>query len=246
MMKMILSDRSLIPAFRINDQRRQNTMRTMNKIKSFFLILILLLASTGFAQNHFYYHRVSVDEIKASLPDRPVTIGMDIDDTVLFSSPGFYYALTNTDGPGGSNIYGQRPLSNDKFWQDLSTKFDKFSIPKESARRIIKMHKERGDTIFFITARPPVKNEILTGILNRTFKLSKKNPNVIFSGKFSKGKFIKKHGISLFYGDSDSDISEANEAGIRAIRFMRSPLSNNRYKYHPGMYGEAVLENSEN
>ena len=63
---------------------------------------------------------------------------------------------------------------------------------------------------------------------------------------YSGGVFIKKHGISIYYGDLDSDISEANEVGVRAIRFMRSPLSNNRSKYHPGIHGEAVLENSEN
>jgi acid phosphatase (class B) len=205
-----------------------------------------LIASTAYAQTDFYYHTISVNEIKSSLPAHPISIGMDVDDTVLFSSPGFYYAFNNTDGPGGSNIYGRRPLSNDQFWQDLSSKFDKFSMPKYSAKKIINMHKDRGDTVFFITARPPVKNEILSDILKRTFKLPENSPNVIFSGRISKGKFIKKHGISLFYGDSDSDISEANEVGIRAIRFMRSPLSNNRSKFHPGMHGEAVLVDSEN
>jgi acid phosphatase (class B) len=208
--------------------------------------LLILFAVAGYAQNDFYYYTVSVDEIAESLPARTISVGLDVDDTVLFSSPGFYYGFNNADGPGNTNKYGKRPLSNDLFWQDLSGEFDKFSMPKYAARKIINMHKERGDKIYFITARPPVKKEILTSILKRTFSLPKDSPDVIFSGRISKGKFIRKHGISLYYGDSDSDISEANEVGVRAIRFMRSSFSTNTGRYHPGMYGEAVLENSEN
>lgn len=191
------------------------------------------------------YLTTSVEEIAASLPAKSIAIGLDVDDTVLFSSPGFRYAFSNTDGPNGTNKYGDRPLSNDQFWSDLSCQFDKFSIPKESARKIIEMHRERGDKIYFITARPPVKGEILTSILHREFKLENQ-PKTIFSGRTSKAEFITKHGITVFYGDSDSDISEAHDAGIRAIRFMRSPLSNNKTKYNPGKHGEIVLENSEN
>lgn len=191
------------------------------------------------------YLTTSVEEIAASLPNRPIVVGLDVDDTVLFSSPAFHYAFNNTDGPGGSNIYGKRPLSNDQFWIDLSCRFDKFSIPKESARKIIEMHRDRGDKIYFVTARPEVKGEILTDILHREFKLVDQ-PKVIFSGRTSKAVFIRKNRISVFYGDSDSDISEAHDAGVRAIRFMRSSLSNNKGKYNPGKHGEIVLENSEN
>ncbi len=210
------------------------------------LIFMLLLSVSAYGQSNFYYHSISIEEIERSLPTKPISIGLDVDDTALFSNPGFHYGFNNTDGPGGTNKYGPKPLKNDQFWQDLSGEFDKFSIPKESARRIIEMHKKRGDKVYFITARPPVKNEILSSILKRSFKLPENSPKAIFSGRTSKGVFIKKHGISLYYGDSDSDISEANEVGIRAIRFMRSPLSSNKSKYHPGMHGEAVLENSEN
>lgn len=218
----------------------------MNR-KQFFLALVMLLAMVippVFAAEPAF-STVSVEEIASSLPEKPVSVGFDVDDTVLFSSPGFQYAFNNTDGPNGTNKYGDRPLSSDLFWQDMSGYFDKFSIPKESARQIIEMHKKRGDKVYFITARPEVKNEILTDILNRLFKLENQS-KTIFSGRTSKSVFIKKHAISLFYGDSDSDISEAHDAGIRAVRFMRSPLSNNRTKYNPGMHGESVLENSEN
>ncbi|MDD2998671.1 MAG: HAD family acid phosphatase, partial [Candidatus Riflebacteria bacterium] len=144
-----------------------------------------------------------------------------------------------------TNKYGPKPLSSDLFWKDMSCDFDRFSMPKSSAREVIEMHKKRGDKIYFITARPPVKGEILTRELHREFKLEGQ-PSAVFSGKTSKAVFIKKYGLSLFYGDSDSDISEAHDAGIRAIRFLRSPISTNKSKYNPGKHGEIVLQNSEN
>lgn len=216
-------------------------------IRKFCLALILCLAvmASPLMGADFAYSTVSIAEIAESLPAQPITVGFDVDDTVLFSSPGFQYAFNNTDGQGGANKYGDRPLSSDLFWQEMSCQFDKFSIPKESARQIIEMHKKRGDTIYFITARPAVKGEILTDILNRLFTLENQ-PKAIFSGRTSKAVFIKRHGLSVFYGDSDPDISEAHDAGVRGIRFLRSTLSNNKGKYNPGMYGEAVLENSEN
>ncbi|MEW6709202.1 MAG: HAD family acid phosphatase [Candidatus Riflebacteria bacterium] len=217
----------------------------MKNVK-FLLVFLLLISVSAFAQNHFYYHTISIEEIEKSLPSKPVSVGFDVDDTAFFSTPGFHYAFTNTDGPNGTNKYGDKPLKSDLFWQDLSGEFDKFSLPKESARKVIEMHKKRGDKVYFITARPPVKNEIVSELTRRHFSLPANSPKAIFSGRTSKGVFIKKHGISLYYGDSDSDISEANEVGVRAIRFLRSPLSNNKTKYHPGMHGEAVLEASEN
>lgn len=209
------------------------------------LIMAMMLVTSSASALTFSYLTTTVEEIAQSLPAKPVAVGFDVDDTVLFSSPGFYYAFNNTDGPEGTNKYGPKPLSSDLFWKDMSCDFDRFSMPKESARHIIEMHKMRGDKIYFITARPEVKGEILTGLLHRTFKLEGQ-PNAVFSGKTSKSMFIKKYGISLFYGDSDSDITEAYEAGIRAIRFLRSPISTNKTRYNPGKHGEIVLQDSEN
>ena len=209
------------------------------------LVMIMLLVAAPAPAKTFTYLTTTVEEIAASLPEKPVSVGFDVDDTVLFSSPGFYYAFSNTDGPNGTNKYGPKPLSSDLFWKDMSCDFDRFSMPKEAARDIIEMHKKRGDKIYFITARPEVKGEILTGLLHREFKLEGQ-PAAIFSGRTSKGVFIKKHGISLYYGDSDSDISEAHEVGVRAIRFLRSPISTNKTKYNPGMHGEVVVRDSEN
>ncbi|PKL51301.1 MAG: class B acid phosphatase [Candidatus Riflebacteria bacterium HGW-Riflebacteria-2] len=232
----------ILPAVK-KTARRSRLMMSRRFVTVF--MAIFMFANVALINAQTAYLTTSVEEIAASLPARPIAIGLDVDDTVLFSSPGFQYAFSNTDGPDGTNKYGNRPLSNDQFWSDLSCQFDKFSIPKESARKIIELHRDRGDKIYFITARPPVKGEILTSILHREFKLENQ-PKAIFSGRISKAEFIKKHGLAIYYGDSDSDISEAHDAGVRAIRFMRSPLSNNKGKYNPGKHGEIVLENSEN
>jgi acid phosphatase (class B) len=107
------------------------------------------------------------------------------------------------------------------------------------------MHKKRGDKIFFITARPEApKNEILSDLLHKAFGLGEDQPKAIFTGYVTKAKFIKANNVKIYYGDSDSDITEAWDAGVRAIRFLRSPLSTNKGKYNPGKFGEAVLENS--
>ena len=82
----------------------------------------------------------------------------------------------------------------------------------------------------------------MSALLNRTFGLD--SPPVIFMGGRSKSIPIREHGIVLYYGDADTDIAEALEAGIRAIRILRSPVSIDPRKLQPGRYGEAVLEGS--
>ncbi len=60
-----------------------------------------------------------------------------------------------------------------------------------------------------------------------------------------KFKPIKENKIKIFYGDTDSDIEAAFEAGIRAIKIMRAVNSTNKPLPHNGSFGEEVLVNSE-
>jgi acid phosphatase (class B) len=64
-------------------------------------------------------------------------------------------------------------------------------------------------------------------------------------GENLKIKAIKENKIQIFYGDADSDIEAAFEAGIRAIRIMRAVNSTNKPLPHNGSFGEEVLVNSE-
>jgi acid phosphatase (class B) len=64
-------------------------------------------------------------------------------------------------------------------------------------------------------------------------------------GENLKIKPIKENKIQIFYGDADSDIEAALEAGIRAIRIMRAVNSTNKPLPQNGSFGEEVLVNSE-
>ncbi|BFQ93547.1 acid phosphatase AphA [Gallibacterium anatis] len=189
-------------------------------------------------------HWVSIEQIKKSLEGKPaINVSFDIDDTVLFSSPCFYYGQQKYS-PNGFEY-----LKNQDFWNEVNAGCDKYSIPKEAAKALIKMHEERGDSVYFITGRTAGKTDGVTPILQKALGVKNMHP-VDFMGdrprntKYNKTPAILEHKISIHYGDSDDDILAAKEAGIRGIRIMRAP--NSTYLPMPtlGGYGEEVLINS--
>ncbi|CAH0539259.1 acid phosphatase AphA [Vibrio marisflavi] len=190
-------------------------------------------------------HWVSIEQIAASLKGKPpMSVGFDVDDTVLFSSPAFFHGK-QVFSPN-SNDY----LKNHKFWDEVSNGWDKFSIPKESGRELIELHLKRGDHIYFITGRPKPTSghEELTEIIQKDFNIPSKDMNpVIFSGPShgAKTSYIKDHKIKLYYGDSDGDILDARAAGAEGIRVLRPSNSTNRPMPHNGSLGEKVLVNSQ-
>lgn len=209
-----------------------------------FIVAIICIIWVNCAQlgQEGNIHWVTLKDIARSLESQPLmNVGFDIDDTVLFSSPGYYYGQQKYS-PGDKSF-----LMVDEFWNEMNNGLDQFSIPKECARELIKLHKERGDSIYFITARRETKTETVTEILTKTFGLD--NPKVIFTGfralENLKIKPIRDNNIQIFYGDADSDVEAARAAGIRAIRIMRAKNSTNKPLPKNGSYGEEVLKNSE-
>ncbi len=200
-------------------------------------------------------HFVDIAGIKKSLEDKaPMTVSFDIDDTSLFSSPYFHYGFTF----GNQHGWGNNPkevLHSQGFWDYVADQADKLSIPKKSAKELIKMHLERGDKIVFVTGRTKhskAQNGTVTEaarVLQKYFGLPK--DTVIWytadtptdGYKHPKTAYIVKAGSQLHYGDSDDDILSAREAGIRGIRVQRSYSSTNPQKLNGG-YGEEVLINS--
>ncbi|OBX04918.1 acid phosphatase [Gallibacterium genomosp. 3] len=189
-------------------------------------------------------HWVSIEQIKKSLEGKgPINVSFDIDDTVLFSSPCFYYGQQKYS-PNGFEY-----LKKQEFWDEVNAGCDKYSIPKEAAKELIKMHQERGDSVYFITGRTAGKVDGVTPILEKALGVKNMHP-VDFMGdrprktKYNKTPAILAHKISIHYGDSDDDVLAAKEAGIRGIRIMRAP--NSTYLPMPtlGGYGEEVLINS--
>ncbi|MES4612047.1 MAG: acid phosphatase AphA [Ewingella sp.] len=190
-------------------------------------------------------HWVSVAQIENSLVGRPpIAVGFDIDDTVLFSSPGFYRGQKEFS-PGKQDY-----LKNPQFWEKMNNGWDDFSMPKEVAKQLIDMHLKRGDSIYFVTGRSETKTETVTKTLQGDFQIpqDKVNP-VIFAGdqpgQNTKTQWLKDKQIKIFYGDSDGDITAAQAVSARGIRVLRA--SNSSYKPLPqaGAFGEEVVVNSE-
>lgn len=200
--------------------------------------LSLSLAGCASAPAPTPVHWLTLDQLRSSLATTaPTAVGFDIDDTVLFSSPCFYYGQQKYS-PGSEGY-----LRNPKFWQEINAGCDQYSVPKQAARAVIELHKQRGDTIYFITGRPATQDEQLTAILRRTFGISQMQPVVFTSGP-EKTRFIHDRGLTVYYGDADSDITSAQAAGARPVRIMRA--ANSTYQPLPvnGALGEEVLVNS--
>ncbi|EFN9546836.1 class B acid phosphatase, partial [Escherichia coli] len=187
-------------------------------------------------------HWVSVEQIARSLENKkPISVGFDIDDTVLFSSPVFFRGKQKYSPD--SDDY----LNNQQFWDEASNGWDRFSIPKKSAKELIKLHLSRGDNIYFITGRTAPSNgkEDLTATIQDDFQIPANKLNkVIFAGgahKDAKVEYIKKHNISIYYGDSDNDILDARKANAEGIRVLRA--LNSTYIPLPvnGKFGEKVV-----
>jgi acid phosphatase (class B) len=173
-----------------------------------------------------------------------MAVGFDIDDTVLFSSPGFWRGK-KTFSPNNEAY-----LNNPEFWEKMNNGWDEFSIPKEVARALIAMHVKRGDSLYFVTGRSQTKTESVTKTLQNDFLIPASNMTaVIFAGdeagQNTKTQWLQTKNIKVFYGDSDNDISAARDAGARGIRVLRA--SNSTYKPLPnaGAFGEEVIVNSE-
>ena len=190
-------------------------------------------------------HWVSVAQIAKSLDGLPpMAVGFDIDDTLLFSSPGFYR------GKQEFSPNDESYLKNPAFWEKMNNGWDEFSMPKEVARQLIAMHVKRGDSIYFVTGRSQTKTETVSKTLQDDFLIPAANMNpVIFAGdkpgQNTKTQWLQAKQIKVFYGDSDNDISAAREVGARGIRVLRA--SNSSYKPLPmaGAQGEEVIVNSE-
>ena len=189
-------------------------------------------------------HWISVDQLKKELEGKaPINVSFDIDDTVLFSSPCFYYGQQKYS-PGKHDY-----LKNQDFWNEVNAGCDQYSIPKQIAIDLINMHQARGDQIYFITGRTAGDKDGVTPVLQKAFNIKDMHPVEFMGGrelstKYNKTPGIIKHKVSIHYGDSDDDILAAKEAGIRGIRLMRA--ANSTYQPMPtlGGYDEEVLINS--
>ena len=219
-------------------------------------MVILLIGSAGCtaAQNdgdgegigNESYTTVTVAEIEESLKDKgPITVGLDIDGTAYFTESIYYYGLNNIDGPNGTNLFGDQPLSNSEFIGLVNNEFAGQYIPKVAAKDIVEMHQMRGDTVIFITKKCSSPEERISDYIAVEFGIE--DPVLIFTNEMSKTPYINEENVSVYYGDSDGDITDSLEADdCTPYRFLRNPIAEYYYNtsYNPGMYDESIVVDS--
>lgn len=200
--------------------------------------------------------------------DTARSVGFDIDDTLLFSTPTFTraFATGGTPAPGDAVFWTQANRCDAGCPAETLTLADgtskqlPASVPsgvKARVREQVALHQACGAEVYAITARPDIAGDALRAYVEQ--ELGIPSDHVFFEPDLDQpgnpaGKTdrMAQLGLDVFYGDSDSDITDSRKvegATIRAIRVLRSPKSSNRSggrlnKYHPGYYGEPILAGS--
>lgn len=160
-------------------------------------------------------------------------VGFDIDGTLLHSDPAFDETKrTSTNKPYSEEWWGEVNMQSNKT----------FCKPKRMITRILREYQKKNVEIYAITARHRPHGQYLKEYVCKTFDIPVER---IFFEPDSKTAKIKELKLDVFYGDSDTDIQYAQEAGILAIRVLRHPSSTYWKHYDPGMYGEEILRGSE-
>lgn len=155
-----------------------------------------------------------------------VRLGFDLDDTLMFTTPSFVEAVKVAEQNGYESF------KSPEFWKEVNDRFD-LGEYKKTVLSIALLGKVFGIKVVVITARPDYFTErVKEGLRWLT-------DEVYFTE--AKAEIMSRGRYLCFFGDSDSDITEANEAGVPAIRVKRSEKSSYKAKYHPGKYGEFVL-----
>ncbi|NLB34595.1 MAG: hypothetical protein GX817_02070 [Elusimicrobia bacterium] len=158
-------------------------------------------------------------------------VGFDVDDTLLFSTPAFMKGFESDT----------RPFSKE-FWEVVNVSDPGNSIVKKSVEKILIDHQEAGDVIYIITARKPYNGHVMKEYLSEEFSVPIEN---IYFAPDGKTELMIDLEMDIFYGDADTDITDAYDAGAIAYRIERSTESSYTEKYNPGKYGEPIIENSE-
>ncbi|MFH1851456.1 MAG: HAD family acid phosphatase [Candidatus Neomarinimicrobiota bacterium] len=151
-------------------------------------------------------------------------VGFDIDDTVLFSRDIF------------DNLPADKVSPIDFGW--VNTHDREYSLPITPVIELIEFYRAHGHEVFFITARAGGNGDSLAVFLSDLLGFTvKKDINLFFDPKeavggyryTSKHRRLKKLGIDLYFGDSDSDMVAALKAGAHPVRIVRHQLSIDQY-----------------
>ncbi|MGM0381544.1 MAG: HAD family acid phosphatase, partial [bacterium] len=158
-----------------------------------------------------------VENSKSLLPEQLTgseiqKVGFDIDDTLLFSTPSF-------DEGYEADV---EPFS-DEFWAVVNEHDAEVSCLKPKVYKMVQNYQKRGAEVFAITARQPKNGKHLKKFIEKSFGIPAEN---VFFEPDSKTERIKSLELDVYFGDSDSDITDGRKAGITAVRIQRSDKSN--------------------
>lgn len=194
---------------------------------------------------------ITVDQLALLLPKHPVVVGFDVDDTLVFSAPAFNSLQPGYDAgvirpKDYAALTVEQKAKYHEFWNRLNEEFDDRSIPKKIGKRLLELHRARGDSIYIISRRqsslPP--SERATHRYERMFGIALEHA-IVQTELQDKTPFICLRKIDYYYGDSDSDVTAAVTAGAVPIRVKRAADSYAKDAVHNGQLGEIVLQDSE-
>ncbi|MBI4425245.1 MAG: hypothetical protein HY554_16060 [Elusimicrobia bacterium] len=162
-----------------------------------------------------------------------VTIGrlrvaFDYDDTLVFSTPAFNKAFRS----------GVQPFST-QFWQTVNSSYD-IEKPKLVPYALAWVLRVCGFHVTIIAARPSVEGEPL-----RKEWRHLASQFVFSETRAAKHSVLKQGNYVLYFGDSDSDITEGRLARVFTVRVRRSAQSSYKEDYRPGTLNELVLPLSQ-
>ncbi len=152
-------------------------------------------------------------------------VGFDYDDTLIFSTQAF------RAGERSGN-----PYYSPEYWRVVNNSFNLEKVKLVPMTTAL-LYKALGFDVVIITARQGYGGEKLQEHwkwLAKEFYFERNKSSIL-----EKGRFV------AFFGDSDSDITEALKAGVKPIRVKRSKESDYKGKYHPGQYKECILPFSD-
>ena len=159
-----------------------------------------------------------------------LAVAFDYDDTLVQSAPAFQRAFANST-----------QAFSPEFWAVVNQSYE-LEKPKLISYSLAWLFRVFGFRVTVVTTRPAISADALK---KEWRHLVTRGSFIFATDKESKHVYLQNGNYVLFFGDSDSDISEARRAHVFPIRIRRSPKSLYKDDYHPGTLGELVIPFSE-
>ncbi len=159
-----------------------------------------------------------------------VGVAFDYDDTLVNSAPAFKKAFASAN-----------QAYSPEFWAVVNQSYD-LEKPKLFTYPLAWLFRIFGFKIVILTARPDIRAEAL----KKEWRHLVPRGNFVFGADGgSKHTYLQNGTYLLFFGDSDTDITEARLARVFPIRIRRSKQSIFKQDYTPHAYREVVIPFSE-